>query len=739
MAMAKGAIEARGASDPPLPLDAPFGTEFDTGFRDALNPEAPSLIEAVKRASRYAGVGSDGIIIDKLALLLGMLEAGLLQPDRHSSSSWLATWARDINSFVEEVLTQRERGAEIRFELARGGLVKPSISLRGLLPRACELARLTVGRERTDLRHLLFAMLEHPGLEWTALGRTPKDAEFASLRQKIVDNIAARSEPGERLDVWRGLLADLQPPAPSSPGSPDESSAQVADDRYRTQADNPALVDLLDRDPFAQVLAERIRMLRTPADGAVVKEEDRRRAFMIHLHGRWGSGKSSLLNLLEQYLVRDEGTGPAARVVWFNAWVYNSRRPPWWALLDTLYRSLQRARNPPLSNGERWALRYMWWRWRLRADVLPLLAIGVVVGLVGCSMFVFGSATVGPMVTLAGAVITVSVALHTYARTAMLGSQKAAQIYADLKSDPLGPVAKLFSAMVDRIEAPLVMFIDDLDRCDRDSLVDLLEGIQNLFKATPITYVVAADRTWITTAFEKRYADFAGMGEAGRPLGYLFLEKLFQISAAMPRLTPEVQARYLDSLTGPAAPAPALGQAAREAAERAVAGVTDEKALDDAIDRAARISPEQERATRAAAAVQMAGRAAQAKTEDRLRPMLALMEANPRAMKRLVNEVAMAQSRGMIEGRRVSPEARARWMILSLRWPLFADFIADRPQLIDGWRPQETNGPPASPGSAADLPEAIRGLVLNRALAATIGGGGDRGVLDADALRTMLA
>ena len=63
------------------------------------------------------------------------------------------------------------------------------------------------------------------------------------------------------------------------------------------------------------------------------------------------------------------------------------------------------------------------------------------------------------------------------------------------------------------------------------------------------------------------------------------------------------------------------------------------------------------------------------------------MEANPRAMKRLVNEVAMAQARGLLEGRTVPPEARARWSMITLRWPQFAEYIAEYPETIAAWRP----------------------------------------------------
>src|SRR6185503_6453552 len=140
-------------------------------------------------------------------------------------------------------------------------------------------------------------------------------------------------------------------------------------------------------------------------------------------------------------------------------------------------------------------------------------------------------------------------------------SATAAQAYMDARSDPLGPITTLFEKLVEAIERPLVVFIDDLDRCDGSYVIALLEGIQTLFRSRPVTYVIAADRKWICSCFEKRYSDFAKtIGEPGRPLGYLFLDKVFQVSAAVPRLSSDVQRTYWQALLGAAA-----GQTTQEA------------------------------------------------------------------------------------------------------------------------------------------------------------------------------
>jgi len=77
----------------------------------------------------------------------------------------------------------------------------------------------------------------------------------------------------------------------------------------------------------------------------------------------------------------------------------------------------------------------------------------------------------------------------------------------------------------------------------------VLEGIQTLFIGAPVTYVVAADRHWISTSYDQAYGAFTRtLKDVGRPLGYLFLEKAFQLSTSVPAMSPTSQAAYWQRL-----------------------------------------------------------------------------------------------------------------------------------------------------------------------------------------------
>jgi hypothetical protein len=403
-------------------------------------------------------------------------------------------------------------------------------------------------------------------VRYTAMHRTAirltggslfRNAPMSAHEYQIVLDIAHHVEKVMRdawgwrpRDLWdvQGFLwvaaeaeKSVEPPADDPAEEPGGRSIQ---DRYRTQADDPAMIDALERGPFAAVLAARIVEIR---GSERTDEPEGDRAFMVHLHGPWGSGKSSILNLLRRELEQPREGRPSL-VVMFNAWKQQRMRPPWWALMNAIYRGAiarcARSENRRTRWGERLRLWKLWWSWRWKAEWLPILLVGLALG--GLTFALWGAETRGFVETATKIGVTAAAALagvYAYARLMIFGSQKAVQTYADLTTDPYRRIVELFNRLVAEIRPPLVVFVDDLDRCDSDYVVELLEGIQTLFRHAPVTYVVAADRKWICSSFEKKYGDFAGsIGEPCRPLGYLFLDKLFQISAEMPRLTRDVQA-----------------------------------------------------------------------------------------------------------------------------------------------------------------------------------------------------
>ena len=497
------------------------------------------------------------------------------------------------------------------------------------------------------------------------------------------------------------VLVDVESPTPA--------------DRVSAHADDPAVVDELGRRPFAEVIGKRIEEVR-----AMQEKRDNDLTFMIHLHGPWGSGKTSVLNFLREYLEARNWV-----VVEFNAWRHQRMRPPWWALIQSIYSDAKKE--------TRW-LSLKWWLWRFWADLTPAL---ITVALLLTTFSFIVSGLQGPKdfelaPKLLVAIAAAAGAIWTYSRSLIFGSARAAQTYTELRSDPLAPIVQLFRRLIRSIKRPVVVFIDDLDRCDSKFVIELLEGIQTLFRSAPVTYVVAADRKWICSSFDQTFEPFGrSIGDPGRPLGYLFLEKVFQVSASVPRLSEEVQGEYWKVLLRGDGVDPRTLEERRKSAEKAasqeVSGAKTHEELDAKI--AAEARPLEKAAMRAAAAKQIISPEARKETEHRLQPFAGLLEPNPRAMKRLVNAYGLHQASNFLEGRDVPAGALARWTIIELRWPLLAEYLAVRPEYVKTL---------ATGILCDDVPEALKPLFFDgdvRAVAGYVPP--DAHVLDEAAIRSI--
>ncbi|WP_417485024.1 KAP family P-loop NTPase fold protein [Maricaulis salignorans] len=517
-----------------------------------------------------------------------------------------------------------------------------------------------------------------------------------------------------------------------------------------TQLDAPTFEDELGRAPFAKLLVQTMERLRRANGG--------RNNFAVHLHAPWGAGKSSVLLMIERMLTVDRPGKTRWAVVNFNAWQHERRDPPWWAFVETVRSDCFKA----TRKSGRW-LRYFrlmrfWVTWEMQARFLSILLAGaaglLILGLiwtggdqtapsnVGSAQDgtgLYGLKSVLLAVTsrltpfggdywkgIAAAFALLGAGVATF-RSFMFGSEKNAKFYEELSLDPLGKVTGFFDKIVRITGMPVCVFIDDLDRCGADYVVHLLEGIQTAFRHENVTYVVAADRAWIKTSFESHYDIFSrAQGDERQPLGYMFLEKIFQVSTPLPGMSPDVRKAFWEELINRKHPPErrkrhrlgrllTVGQtwlgaqwekligrqfttmvdttvpdgvAASEASgtessflERVEAkGETiDANITRSEVDEQIRSNPDAE--LRMALALKLAGSAQeQQNTEHLLACYARLLPYNPRVMKRMINAYALRQSTSLMEGDAVPVEALARWTILEQRLPALADLLATNPE-----------------------------------------------------------
>ncbi|HEU5320638.1 MAG TPA: P-loop NTPase fold protein, partial [Methylomirabilota bacterium] len=475
----------------------------------------------------------------------------------------------------------------------------------------------------------------------------------------------------------------------------------VLPDTVPTLTDQPSDVDLLARKAFAESLAIRIQ-----SNHAEEVRAGTRGSFMLHVHGPWGSGKTTLLRFLRQALA------PAGWVVVdFNAWQHQRVGAPWWWLMDALYRQGRwqvGLRRGAWVTAREWAWRLAIQRGRdllLGSLLLFALAaafhyraeiggwVGSLAGLRATDLDTYG--TLAKAVTAILGLLTALVGAALAFGRALRGPAQPGKAFLETSRDPMGALREHFRVLLGLLGKPVAIFVDDLDRCQGAYVVELLDGIQTLFRDAPVTYVVAADRRWLRASYETAYQPYvATVHDPGQPLGYLFLDKAFQLSASVPRLAPDVMRdywRHLLRLGGGAGERERTDAARARARERVTALRTEQELIRETEQPSG--DPVYDRVLREEAVKRMAAPEVESHTRHVLLEFAPRLEPNPRAMKRLVNAYGVQRAVATLAGVGIDRRRLALWTIVTLRWPLLAEYLERHPatvnQLVDGRPPED--------------------------------------------------
>lgn len=286
--------------------------------------------------------------------------------------------------------------------------------------------------------------------------------------------------------------------------------------------------------------------------------------------GEWGKGKSSLMNLLRNRLGRDGFT-----TVWFNAWHHQSEE----SLLASLLETIRRTRIAPwwTLDGIRFRLNLLFKRVvHGRETDWVLLLSGVVAFLILCRWNPLGlewnfasveaflqgleEGTWGSRMMGMGGTLVTALPLGLSALTFWKMLRRALVVFdanpSRLLADAAGRATlRDMSAKVGFREefrreflevaealrhAPLVIFIDDLDRCQPGKVMEILESINFLVTCGPCYFVVAMDKRQITRAIIVHDDSVIRMfNDRGEAHAQEYLEKIINIEVPVPEPGPD--------------------------------------------------------------------------------------------------------------------------------------------------------------------------------------------------------
>lgn len=221
--------------------------------------------------------------------------------------------------------------------------------------------------------------------------------------------------------------------------------------------------------------------------------------FTIGIFGEWGTGKTSLMHLMQSYLNKDKNV----ITVWFNAWRYEKEEHPIVPLLATIIRELQinRTFTQSLSNQGRELLN------ALRAVAYGFSAKSTlkVPGLAEIE----ASFVAKEMVDRA----------ESLSNDPLLGRSLYYEAFERLSATKVGDGKKI------------VVFVDDLDRCFPDLAIKLLESIKLVLSQSGFVFVIGVARTVIEGYLQHRYQKEYGLENFE---GELYLDKIVQLPFHIP-------------------------------------------------------------------------------------------------------------------------------------------------------------------------------------------------------------
>ncbi len=352
-------------------------------------------------------------------------------------------------------------------------------------------------------------------------------------------------------------------------------------------SDQPSEEDFLGYQLYAEVLAD------------FIKHEQTGKPLTLAITAPWGMGKTTLMRMIQRRLQSSGAETPTSRgrrllsfvlspvhcirdflrpaksrdtfpTVWFEAWKYDKEESLWAALVLEILSQVRRQ-----VGRCRWARTWLslYWKrldkagivWHFAKSLIPALGL-YLVGLGAACVYARAAsidwARFAPYAWLAGAfaiLLPALRALYQGFRAALPFDFNAYVRQPDYQAR-IGFLAEFerdFAHVVEAITQngrwPLVVFIDDLDRCAPPKPVEIIEAINHLVDAKHCVFIIGMDEHMIARSIEVKYAQLADTAQdpGGRTLGTYFLEKIVQLQFRIPPPEEARMRHYVDQLLGP--------------------------------------------------------------------------------------------------------------------------------------------------------------------------------------------
>lgn len=272
----------------------------------------------------------------------------------------------------------------------------------------------------------------------------------------------------------------------------------------------------------------------------------------IGVFGDWGSGKSSILKIVEKELTggKDDGLNDGTLVLYFNGWVFEGYDDAKAALLESIIESFDKHKtigNKVKDKTSKLLKSVKWMR------LLGLSFKKVIVP--GAAAFLSGGVSLLPFLMNEFSQLSKEDlaeklkgddAEEFLMNIIKKNEDKEVTIVREFRED--------FNEMIEKSGInKLVVIIDDLDRCTPDRLIENLEAIKLFLNVEKTAFVIGADPRIVRFAIEHRYKtdnieNSSDPDSRNKRIVSDYLEKLIQIPYYLPKLTDNEVETYLTLL-----------------------------------------------------------------------------------------------------------------------------------------------------------------------------------------------
>lgn len=242
--------------------------------------------------------------------------------------------------------------------------------------------------------------------------------------------------------------------------------------------------DLLNYHPFAKKIQQIIQGYSNNPE-----------PLTIGIYGKWGSGKTSLLNLIEKNIEvfhKEEGDKPYIKFH-YNPWIYQTKEEMLFDFFDTLSRKLNYSGNENLKNAGKFIKKY--------SKYLKAIKLSASVGV--------------PKVFNAG------ISIEPYEILQRLGEDL------EGKENSLNELKETINNSLKSSNKKIIVFIDDIDRLDKDEIFTLFKLIKINADFKNLIFIVCLDPNHVAKAIHQRYGNDENAGK-------IFLEKIINIPLELP-------------------------------------------------------------------------------------------------------------------------------------------------------------------------------------------------------------